>query len=218
MPRSCLWCLEWSDSLTRIVLANTQHESLLLEFYSGLQMNLDSTDDSTNAPMNKQTQQISLKRIAWPVAYVITVTLIFGWYEFLRPAFFAQQLHGSWREVKGGPADEEFTDTHLRFDGNETWLTYPNDESWTVQRSRVSIRPSHDFFHVALEHGFDSRRNVQTAEYFVYRRDDQLYILRGIAKLDPIRLPTVNKLLRVDDIPDKAEEAIAKYLEKLDQD
>lgn len=181
-------------------------------------MNLDSTDVSTNAPMNKQTQQISLKRIAWPVAYVITVTLIFGWYEFLRPVFFAQQLHGSWREVKGKPAGEEFIDTHLRVEGNEIWLIYANEELWTVQRNRVSIRPSHDFFHVTLEHGFDLKRNVQTAEYFVYRRDDQLYILRGIAKLDPIRLPTVNKLLRVDDIPDKAEEAIAKYLEKLDQD
>lgn len=120
--------------------------------------------------------------------------------------------------MKGKPAGEEFIDTHLRVEGNETWLLYPNDELWTVQRNRVSIRPSHDFFHVTLEHGFDLKRNVQTAEYFVYRRDDQLYILRGIAKLDPIRLPAVNKLIRVDDIPYKAEEAIAKYLEKLDQD
>lgn len=180
-------------------------------------MNLDSTDDAPTAPLIRKRRLMTFKRIAWPVAYIVTVALVFSWYEFIRPVFFAQQLHGSWREVKVGPAGEDFTDVHLRVDGAEKWLAYPIDELWEVQRSRVSIRPSHDFFHVTLEHGFDSRRNTQTLEYFLYKRNDQLYILRGIARLDPIRLPTVEKLVRVDDIPDKAKKAIATYMEKLPQ-
>jgi hypothetical protein len=181
-------------------------------------MNLDSINEPTNVPMIKANRRITIKRIAWPVAYVITVAMILSWYEFLRPVFFAQQLQGSWREVKGGLTGEEYTDLHLRIEGDETWLTYPRDDEWKVLRSRISIRPSHDFFHVTREYGFDSRRNPQTTEYFLYKRNDQLYILRGIARLDPIQLPTVEKLLRVTDIPDKAEEAIETYLKKLAQD
>ncbi len=159
-----------------------------------------------------------LKRMAWPVAYIVTVALIFSWYEFVRPLFFAHELHGSWRQVKVGPAGEDFKSTHLRVDGEETWLAYPVDELWEVQRSRVLIRPSYDFFHVTREDGFDSKRNVRTIEYFLYKRNDQLYILRGVARLDPIQLPTIDKLIRVDDIPDDAKAAIATYLEKLPPD
>jgi hypothetical protein len=158
----------------------------------------------------------TLRRFGWPILYVTTVAAMLWWYE-IRPANNAvEQMQGAWQVVEGEFPDQQFTDDYLYIDRNETWSVYPKPDRATVHRSRIEVRPADNFFVVRRAFGFDYG-NTRETEYIVCLKNHQLYILRGLAQLESVRKTSVEKLRRVDALPDEVEQSIKKYLDRIER-
>jgi hypothetical protein len=87
-------------------------------------------------------------------------------------------------------------------------------DKWEVQRSRITVRPADNFFVVRRAFGFDYG-NTRETEYILHIKNDEMYILRGLARLDSVRENTVEKLRSVDSLPDGARDSIQEYLHRI---
>lgn len=152
-----------------------------------------------------------VSRSFWPILYVVTIVVIVWWYESGAGVLASSRMQGVWQQVEGEAHLETLTDNRFLIDGNETWFTYPMEDDWTVLRSRISIRPADGFFLVKRTFGFDWG-NTRETEYIVFLRGNQMYLLHGLAKLDPMREYRATKYRRADQVPDEVSEAIDDYL------
>lgn len=123
------------------------------------------------------------------------------------------KIQGTWREVDGMIPNERLGDSYVHVDDNESWLVYPLNGEWNVQRSRIRIRPADGFFIVRLAFGFD-HGNTRETEYIVYMKNDELYILRGLARFDTVKRNTIEKLRSSGSLPSDAMQSIQEYLER----
>ncbi len=155
----------------------------------------------------------ALVRARWLILYVVTVAALLWWYE-IRPASVAsRQLQGMWRALEGTTPNERFRDSYLHVHDDETWLLYPFADKWNVVRSRITVRPADNFFVVQRAIGFDYG-NTRETEYIVCLKNDELYLVRGLAQFDPAMQNTIEKLRRVDSMPEDALEAVEAYLDR----
>ena len=115
--------------------------------------------------------------------------------------------------VEGVIPDERLGKSYMQIDDNETWLAYPLSGEWNVQRNRITISRADNFFLVRRAFGFD-HENTRETEYIVCLKNDEMYILRGLARLDSVRENTIEKRRRVDSLPTDAQERIREYLGK----
>ncbi len=153
----------------------------------------------------------AIVKLRWVFLYAITVLTIIWWYEF-RPAQLASwKLQGDWQSVEGVIPNEQLGESYLHIDDNETWFVYPASDKWNVQRSRITLKQADNFFVVRRSFGFDYG-NTRETEYIVCFKNDEVYMLRGLARLDSVKERSVEKLRRVDSLPDKAMECIREYL------
>jgi hypothetical protein len=109
--------------------------------------------------------------------------------------------------------NERLGKSYLHVDDNETWLVYPLSGEWNVQRSRITVRPANGFFVVSHAFGFDYG-NTRETEYIVYQKNDELYILRGLAQLDSVKQNKIEKLRSGDSLPSDAMQSIQEYLDR----
>lgn len=156
----------------------------------------------------------AILKFRWLLLYTATVTTMIWWYEF-RPARIAsQRIQGTWRQIEGLIPNERLGDAYRHVDENEAWLAYPFCGEWNVQRSRITIRPADGFFVVRRAFGFDYG-NTRETEYVVFLKNDELYILRGLARFDSVMENTVEKLRRIDALPTDARQSIHQYLDEI---
>ncbi len=124
-----------------------------------------------------------------------------------------RKIQGTWRVVEGVIPNERLGEAYLHVDDNETWFVYPLSGKWDVQRSHITIRPADGFFVVRRAFGFDYG-NTRETEYIVCLKNDELYVLRGLARLDSVRENSIEKLRSVDSLPTDARKSIQEYLER----
>jgi hypothetical protein len=136
------------------------------------------------------------------------------WYEFRPTTLASQNFQGTWRIMEGIIPDERPGESYLHVDNNETWLLYAGRDGWNIQRSRIKLRPAENFFVVERAFGFDYG-NTREAEYIVCLKNDDLYTVRGLARFDPVREYTIEKLRRVDSLPTDATDSIQQYLDRI---
>tara|TARA_R110002020_G_scaffold53838_7_gene150172 strand:+ start:509 stop:988 length:480 start_codon:yes stop_codon:yes gene_type:complete len=146
--------------------------------------------------------------------YGVTVATMIWWYEFHPVQLAEREIQGTWRAVEGVIPDERSGDSFLHVKDNETWLVYPLGDKWEVQRSRITVRPADNFFVVRREFGFDYG-NTRETEYIVHIKKDEMYILRGLSRLDSVRVNTIDKLRSGDSLPDGASISIQEYLQRV---
>lgn len=179
--------------------------------------NSSCADSSLRSRVTKRPARIvrEILRARWFIVYLTTVVGLIWFYEF-RPVGQAWTgIQGTWRIVQGEIPDEKLGESYFQVAGSETWLVYPDSDGWGVQRSRIAVKPADGFFLVKRAFGFDSG-NTRETEYIVFRRDDELYIIRGLAEFDPVKERTVEKLRSVESLPDDARESIKEYLRRAD--
>ena len=146
--------------------------------------------------------------LRWPVLYVTTIAAIVWWYEYGSVWQASNNMQGVWCELAGEPHAEQLTDNHFFVKGDTTWFSYPdNNGKWNANRSRISLRRAEGFYLVTRTYGFN-QRNTRTTEYIVMSRGDQLYLLNGLARLDPQRKIIGRKLRRIERLPAAAAKAI----------
>ena len=147
------------------------------------------------------------RTLLWSLLYILTIATLVVWYEFWPVWNVQQQLQGAWQYTTGFSSEERLEDSYFQVNGRETWLTYPFRQKWQAQRSRIRIRPANDFFIVRREFGFKTV-NTRETEYIMRLVDGKLYLVRGMARLDAMRERKIEKLRRIEQLPEVARAAI----------
>jgi hypothetical protein len=172
-------------------------------------------DETTGA--TRRTSRISIPSVVrksiWPLVFTITVAALIWRYEFRPLQEATSQLQGTWRLAVGAPPNERREDSFIYFDENESWDAYQNQDSWRADRSRISLERAENFFLVRRSFGFDYGTTRET-EYVLFLKGDRLYVLHGLADLDPVQQGEIRKFWRTDALPDAASDAIRESLER----
>lgn len=155
-----------------------------------------------------------LFKIRWILLYVFTISALIWWYEFRPIQTASMKMQGDWQWSEGKLPNEQLLEKYLHVDKSESWFVYPLRDEWHVQRNRLTINRADDFFVVRRAFGFDHGTTRET-EYVVCLKNDGLYILRGLTRLDSVLTPSVEKLRSVRSLPDNAKKEIEEYLSKL---
>lgn len=156
-------------------------------------------------------------RFFWPVLYLTTVAGMIWWYEFRPTVQVSRTIQGTWQTVEGMIPNEQRGNSYLHIDGNDSWFVYPFRDEWQVHRSRINVRPAEHFFVVRRSFGFDYG-TTREREYVLHLKNDAMYILRGLARLDSVMERSIEKLRSVDSLPDDAKASIQKYLQRTQKD
>lgn len=163
--------------------------------------------------MSWQPVKRLLQRMAWPVLYLLTVGSLVWWYE-IRPRQQAlEAMQGLWQSYEGRIPHEQPLESYLQIDGHEAWRVYPGYEKWVVKHDRLSLRPARNFFVVRRQFGFDYG-TTRESEYVVCIKDNALYHVRGVARLDPMLEGAVEVRRPAEKLPPEAIAAIQHYIER----
>lgn len=169
------------------------------------------------SPRNSGFARI-LPHAIWLTVCLVSIGMMYWWFEF-RPGNVAlQQMQGTWQKVDGVIPEEKMAEVYFHVQGNETWLAYQGPsggDKWELQRSRIkSVRPARNFFVVRRGYRFDWGRNEVETEYIVCLNNDGLFQVQGLAPMAPTREYVVRKQRRTETLPDKAKDAIQEYLDR----
>lgn len=174
-----------------------------------------SGDEPTETTIRPARDKIAsvVKKSIWPIAYTLTVATLIWRYEFRPLQEASNQLQGTWQASVGAPPNERRKDSFIHFDGNESWYAYQHLDAWRANRSRISLERAENFFLVRRSLGFDYGTTRET-EYVLFLKDDRLYMLHGLADLDPVRQGEIRKFWKTDVLPEAASDAIRASLER----
>ncbi|MCA8988562.1 MAG: hypothetical protein KDA78_13015 [Planctomycetaceae bacterium] len=148
--------------------------------------------------------------LGWMFLYVGTVAGIVWWYEYRPMQQATQKIQGTWQFVEGNIPQEKAQEMYLQIEGDRTWLVYPFQDEWHSQLSQIKLKPAENFFLVDRTFGF-GQKNLRESEYYLYLKNNDLYLINGLARMDRARERKIEKLKSVESLPDNA----AKSMQEL---
>ena len=201
-------CRDACDKLLALCSTSVSHPALTSATVRMLRDSTAAVEESSTQNRGVMRRfRVPWRRVAWLAVYAITILGLLWWYE-VRPIWQAHlALQGDWQFTKGFPPEEQRTDSYFHVNGFNTWHGFPRGTAWHTHESRISLRPARDFYIVRRQYGF-GMQNLRETEYVIRLNGDRLYMLRGMARLDPVKTRSIDKLERVDELPPTLQERI----------